>query len=224
MSPIQLSSLICAFQELDPGKLLSVSDITYLLPFVEEHSDFLSPTNHYRLLCYISNMLAGQTLIDVGTNRGSSAVCLGSNPMTNVITYDIINKVNKVLPKNVEQRILNLIDFSPHDTDYWNNPAFQELRSNWKTIFSAPFIMADLDPHDGKKESFIHQWLVANKYRGVVLYDDVSLNPEMKAFWNSITNDKIDYTHLGHHSGTGVVFYKPDGELVQLPNFKRISV
>ncbi len=71
-------------------------------------------------------------------------------------------------------------------------------------IHSSPFIMLDID-HSGKTEKEILDFLVDNNWHGHLLLDDIYLNNAMKDFWNNITLEKYDLTHIGHFSGTGLV-------------------
>ena len=60
--------------------------------------------------------------------------------------------------------------------------------------------------HDGVHEKLFYEWLIRINYSGIILFDDIHLNREMKYFWESIKHKKEDITHIGHFSGTGVVW------------------
>ena len=76
-----------------------------------------------------------------------------------------------------------------------------------ENLLSSPFICLDVDPHDGQFEPKFIKWLVENSYKGVLILDDVHLNPPMQKFWNEVTLSKHDITEFGHFSGTGVVLF-----------------
>jgi hypothetical protein len=44
------------------------------------------------------------------------------------------------------------------------------------------------------------------------LYDELNsnkgLNESMVDYWNSVKEEKYDISHVGHHSGTGLVIFK----------------
>jgi hypothetical protein len=37
---------------------------------------------------------------------------------------------------------------------------------------------------------------------------DIKLNESMVDYWNSVKEEKYDISHVGHHSGTGLVIFK----------------
>ncbi len=72
--------------------------------------------------------------------------------------------------------------------------------NNMDEIVKSDFIVLDIDPHDGIEETRILEALEKNNYKGIVLLDDINLNPGMKNFWK-------DITEYGHWSGTGIVIF-----------------
>ncbi len=40
------------------------------------------------------------------------------------------------------------------------------------------------------------------------MLDDIKLNKSMVNYWDSIKEEKFDISHVGHHSGTGLVIFK----------------
>lgn len=143
---------------------------------------------HYQLLAWVSRELSDTTLVDIGTFRGLSALALSANPANHVISYDIENFLDlSNPPSNIEFKIG---DF------------FQDTR-----VLKSPFIMFDVDPHDGIIERKTLAWLANNDYQGVVFFDDINLNDAMRSVWQSITQEKHDLTAHGHWSGTGAVFF-----------------
>ena len=51
--------------------------------------------------------------------------------------------------------------------------------------------------------------LVEGHYDGLLMLDDIYLNPTIQSFWEKIGLEKIDLTPLGHWSGTGLVRFEP---------------
>ena len=143
---------------------------------------------HYDLLSTLSEQYNGVKLYDIGTYKGLSALALSSNQKNLVISYDIGYFVTIKQPTNVEFRIGNF---------YYD-----------KEMLSSPLIMFDIDPHDGLQEKQFIENLINVGYKGTVIFDDIHLNDGMKDFWNSVIQEKHDYTQYGHWSGTGVVIFK----------------
>ena len=164
----------------DPNKIdLSHLD-KYLTNGVRKEFYLDGGKEHYRLL----NILAeGLDLVyDIGTHKGASAVALSS--ALKVKTFDIQNQIECTLPNNVE---------------------YSEDNYLTKDILKSDLILIDID-HTGKTEKKILDYLVKNKYYGIVVFDDIYYSPAMTKFWKSIKHKKQDLTHLGHYTGTGVVF------------------
>lgn len=143
---------------------------------------------HYRLLSRIVKLLPGENVVDIGTYEGCSALAMAAEPSTTVISYDIMNRIHR-LPKesNIDYRVVNL------------------LRT--KVIPETRFIMLDVDPHDGIQEPMFMKLFDAVRYKGIVMLDDIHLNPPMQRWWDSIKREKVDLVGLGHHSGTGMVYF-----------------
>jgi hypothetical protein len=163
-----------------------ISDFQYCGYFLKDYG-----VEHYKLLAYISNAYADQTIYDIGTHYGNSSVALSVNPSTKVISYDIepMRRLSKI-PENCDYRI----------GDFTKNP----------NIINAPFIFIDVDPHDGIQEKNFHEFFINIGYKGLVLWDDIHLSPQMQGWWDSVTESnvkKVDLTDVGHHSGTGLLIY-----------------
>jgi len=146
--------------------------------------------DHYALLCWISEHFDNTTIYDLGTFRGMSALALAANPTNKVITYDI-----DPFPT---ERISN----PPSNIEFVVGNFFEDPE-----VLKSPLIMFDVDPHNGIIEREFLNWLEANKYKGMVFFDDIHLNVPMQAMWDSITREKYDLTEFGHYSGSGLVVY-----------------
>lgn len=146
---------------------------------------------HYKLLAYFSTLFNEQTLLDIGTYKGCSALALAFNEKNNVKSFDLGNyrRINNE-PNNIE---FILDDFT--------NEKYKKL------VLDSPFIMLDTD-HDGTFEHIAYKYLKDINWTGYLLLDDIHLNDPMKEFWNSIDNEKHDVTVVGHWSGTGLVIFE----------------
>jgi len=138
---------------------------------------------HYRLLAYISTLFNNQVLLDIGTFKGDSARALSYNKSNFVNSVDIAK--NHLFYERIEFMVGNIL----------NHPDL---------ILSARFILLDTY-HNGDFEQEFMDKLIEIDYHGLVMFDDIHLNRQMQTFWNGITQDKWDLTHIGHHTGTGIV-------------------
>jgi hypothetical protein len=147
-----------------------------------------SGKEHYRFLIFVSKIYENETLFDVGTNKCMSALALSFNKMNKVKTYDII----QLYPENpTVENVEYILGDSTKDSD----------------LSKCPLIFLDVD-HDGLYENVFYNHLREINWKGILLLDDIHLNEPMRYFWNNITEDKYDMTHVGHWSGTGLVHFK----------------
>ncbi len=143
---------------------------------------------HYRFLYHISNWFNNETIFEMGTGQGGSALCLAQNSTNTIITYDVENRFCIAKPDNVECSF----------TDYLTDPR----------LLTASLIFFDIGEHDGVLEKQLYDFLVVNNYKGMTVWDDIHLTDGCKEFWNSVTKTKRDITTLGHASGTGVIIFE----------------
>jgi len=144
---------------------------------------------HYRLLAYISNHYEGALILDIGTNTGSSALALSLSGNNHIISYDIEDcREGHGLNEKIEHKVMLATD-------------------DIVSVKSASLIFLDTK-HDGVFENEFRNKLEEINWKGVLILDDIYLNPEMKSFWDSITQEKIDLTKVGHWSGTGAVIFQ----------------
>ena len=171
------------------------------------------PGEHYALLCYLSTKFNNATILDLGTWAGWSAVSIAQNPSNKIITYDIVDHLNRSQRgvcirdqfntySNIERRMIDVRTEKP------------------EVIKSATLLILDIDPHDGLQETDFTKYLTSINYEGFVLCDDIYFNEGMKNWWNSITQPKYDLTDIAHHtgqSGTGLICYGNCGvDLIEL--------
>ena len=182
---------LCA---VDPERLrayVGASEWFYAAPGVE----------HHRLLAYLSMMFEERTLIDIGTHHGDSALALSYNEGNRVLSFDIVNHVpaHRRKRSNVAFYQIDLLD-----------PA---VREKWKDeLLGSALIFIDIDPHEGTREYALLDWLFCNEYRGVIVLDDIWHFKAMRdQLWYRIEDrHKLDVTHVGHWSGTGIVSFREE--------------
>jgi hypothetical protein len=163
---------------------------------------------HYRLLSVIANQVNNQTIIDIGTHRGQSALSLSYNLSNTIHTFDIEDRV-------VNTEIRNRENIQFHLENLWE----PEIAKKWTpTILQTAFIMLDVDPHNGTMEYDFYQFLKKIGYTGFVICNDIWLFKEMRDnFWYKIPhNEKYDISHLGHYSGTGIISF---GESIKFDKY-----
>jgi hypothetical protein len=176
---------------------IDLTNLSYYLSWdLDSKKYFLTNTGseHYKLLAYLSNQIGGD-IADIGTLRGASALALSLNENSNIFTFDILNQIpdegdTPVTRKNIHMYLIRGQDVIP-------------------LIKHCKLIVMDVDPHDGKQEVEIFNKLVEHKFQGILIVDDIHLNDGMERFWNSIPTHlkKLDLTHLGHGTGTGLVVF-----------------
>ena len=157
-----------------------------LVPFVKQYFYLNSGVEHYRLLAHISSYYDNETLLDIGTFKGGSALALSFNNNT-VISIDIENHLELSINRaNIEFKILNIL----------NHP---------NLLHKSKLIMLDT-AHDGLFENELYTYLTDSNWNGIIIADDIHLNKPMRKWWKSIENKyKYDITKFGHHSGTGLI-------------------
>ena len=168
-----------------------------------------SGTQHYRLLSYISTLYNNQTILDIGTHRGSSSLALSYNPTNTIYSFDIIDNVNASI-KNVKN-----IRFQYEDL--FNKSVFDK----WKDIIlSCPFIFLEVDPHNGSMEYTFYTYLKDINYTGFLICDDIWYFKEMRDnFWYKVPNTiRYDLTDIGHWSGTGIIVFNDNHNLHNYDN------
>ncbi len=148
---------------------------------------------HYRLLSYLSIQFSNMLILDIGSFRALSAIALSYNQSNKVYSFDLYPHMLYDLLftdlTNIEFKISNIL-----------NTQYDSL------LLASSLILLDT-AHLGDFELEFHNKLVQLNYSGLVLYDDINLNQEMKNFWNKVDAPKFDISHIGHASGTGAVFY-----------------
>ena len=165
-------------------------------------SYFYKPSGqeHYRLLTFLASFWTGCKLFDVGTFKGSSALALSLNPSNSIESYNIVDQLD-----------VNFSDIS--NINFHIKEIITDESSN-RELAASPFVLYDIAPHDGRLELEFYHHLSNIGFRGVALFDDIHLNPDMNNFWEKITHPKIDATPYGHGSGSGLVLFGDDVEFI----------
>lgn len=173
-------------EELD---CIDMSGVFNRIPKEDEYAKYIpmqSGIEHYRLLVWLSYQFNKSSLVEIGVLKGMSGCALSENIENKVTGFDLNNVITCTLPSNYTFIIGDVL-----------------LRED--LIKNSPFVMYDTD-HNGVHEKLFYDWLIKINYKGLLLFDDIHLNNEMRSFWNNITHKKQDISHIGHITGTGVVW------------------
>lgn len=149
---------------------------------------------HYRLLTHIALSNDNIKILDLGTFKGWSALALAANPSNQVISYDLVD----LFEKSEKQRLPNI------------TYKIKNFLNDLDELQGVSLIMLDVDPHDGVQEREIIDTLISRSFKGVVIMDDINnagFFPELVRYFQSIPLRKENITPLGHHSGTGIVYF-----------------
>lgn len=173
---------------------------------ISSHNDVQQPPGkeHYCFLTTIGLQTKDCKIMEFGTHHGISAYALYCD--NHITTYDINRMIKTDIFENttINYKIENLFD-----------PIIRE--QNRDAILSSDIIFIDIDPHEGILEYDMYLWLKNNNFSGIILFDDINLGPghmgvttgnSMQQFWDKIDDKyKMDFTSVGHWSGTGMVCF-----------------
>ena len=151
-----------------------------------QYIDMKAGEEHYRLLTWIGGQVKGN-IMELGTFRGHSALCL-SKSGNKVFSYDVQDYIS-----------LN---------DKPENVTFSIMENGHKFIDDSFDLLFIDTMHDGIYEQQVLNHLRDIKWKGIVLMDDILLFDELSKLWEQIPEQKADWTDIGHHSGTGIIWFK----------------
>jgi predicted O-methyltransferase YrrM len=174
---------------------------------------------HYKLLAGISMQKSNIKILEIGTHKGQSAVCLTyGNKFGNNITLNTYDICEIIFPQCKKW-------FSEYNINFYVENLFDnDIRENKKDyILSHDIIFIDIDPHEGILELEMYNWLKNNNYQGIIIFDDIYLGRghfgskaefSMSEFWKKLDLEyKIDVSKVGHHSGTGIINFNPNNKI-----------
>lgn len=172
-------------QELDAYDMQPIMDMFNPVPevaFINEPAG----VNHYRLLRWFGERF--NEIADIGTYMGFSAAALAYSGK-DVVSFDT----------TFEHRHLKLKALS---NIHFHLSSSTDVFPQW--VENCDLVLVDTW-HEGIMERNIYNWLVKNNWKGVLIYDDIYYNDAMREFWESLPEPKIDATHIGHITGTGII-------------------
>lgn len=148
---------------------------------------------YYRFLYGLAKVLAAPFIVELGTWMGASAAhfALG-NPKSKVFTIDrepqAIARVSSLGIPNVTAVLSDSI------------AAAERVRT--EAPIDVLFIDSEHTLKQAKSEYDTYRPLVRDG--GLILVDDIRINPELEKFWLDVDDPKIELNHL-HHTGFGVI-------------------
>jgi len=161
------------------------------------------PGEHYKLLAGIVKVLQPRTAVEIGTEKGLSALSLlkYAPPDARLVTFDLIPW------KQCPGHVLRDSDFADgrliqHLDDLSQSIGFGKHRA---LIESADLIFVDAAKDGAQEWRFLH-YFAQCRFREppLIVFDDIRVW-NMLAVWRSIDRPKLDLTSFGHWSGTGLV-------------------
>jgi predicted O-methyltransferase YrrM len=173
------------------------------------------PGEHYKLLAGLVQELRPQTIIEIGTAIGLSAIAMRAHmpPGAVLHTFDIIPW------DRLKDTALRAEDFADGRLrQVIGDIADESVLHQYADLFRrADFIFID-GPKDGRFEPRVVASLDALGLPAapIVAFDDVRVW-NMLTTWRAIDRPKLDVTSFGHWSGTGLVDWTPE------PSPKRLS-
>lgn len=173
-------------------KTLDSLDMTKVLEYIPkqdtnlQYIDAPAGQEHYRLLTWLGTQVKGN-ILELGTFRGHSAVCL-ANGGNNVLTFDVEDQIS--------------LNYKPENVTF----ALNDIGHTWVND-SIDLIFIDT-LHDGIYEFEVLEYLRTIEWKGVVVMDDIILFPQLVKLWDTVKEKKADWTDIGHHSGTGIIWFK----------------
>jgi predicted O-methyltransferase YrrM len=166
------------------------------------------PGEHYKLLAGLVLACRPQTVIEIGTSTGISALAMLTSmpPGSRLITFDLIpwKNFNDTCLRDkdfADGRLLQIIG------DVCDPKVMLKHGDLFKT---ADIIFAD-GPKDGSFEYAFLDRLKELQLTSapLIIFDDIRLL-NMLSLWRQIQKPKLDLTSFGHWTGTGLVEWTKD--------------
>jgi hypothetical protein len=178
---------------------LDMQSLVEKITVYQEYFTLPAGQEHYRLLRHIASQIDGN-ITELGTHAATSVVAMSSTAKKHIVTYDIIDEKHRSY-EDLDNVTFRLCEFD-------EDAGYKDFILNSKMIFIDA-------PHDGTFETRVYNWLKANNYKGLTIWDDIHLNDPMKTFWSMVDLPKQDISKYGHITGTGAIYFGDEIELVE---------
>ena len=194
------------------GEELNEINIKYS-HILQESSMQYGVDQYYVILSHLSTYFNNSIIVDMGTLTGGSAQALAYNKSNTVYTYDVledgtaIQRFAREECENIKYIIGDCI------RDNWTGMVMLDgvlPMSDKKIFLSSELIFLDVDPHDGRQENDVLNFLISNNWKGIMVCDDIGMgkeipnsHPPMREWWDRIDLPKYDISNNIYASGTG---------------------
>lgn len=161
------------------------------------------PGEHYRLLTSLAMARGAETIVEIGTFHGASALAFKEGVALDsgrVVTFDIVPW------NNFEQTLLRKQDFDDKLTQIVGDLQDPIFFNQHRDLFEkADLIFMDAAKDGIMERIFVNSFSQLNyKKSPVLIIDDIHLW-NMLDIWEEIMMPKLDITCFGHYTGTGLV-------------------
>ena len=161
------------------------------------------PGEHYRLLAALTRVLEAETVVEIGTATGLSALAFrdGLPAGGRVVTFDLVPW------REYPGTVLRDEDFADgrieQHLDDLSTPG--GLAKHRDLLAGAGLVFVDA-AKDGKQEQRFLDLFETVRFtrRPIVVFDDIR-QWRMLKIWREVRRPKLDLTSFGHWSGTGLV-------------------
>ncbi len=174
-----------------------------------EQGHFLNvwPGEHYKLIASLIKTLKPKVIIEIGTEKGLSALCIKKYMPADskLVTFDIISWKKYPGGAYLEQK-----DFADGNfIQYTDDLSTKEgVLKHIDLLKNADLIFVDAAKDGAQEQRFIDNFRTIQFNRPpFIIFDDIRLWNMLK-IWREISLPKLDVTSFGHWSGTGLVEWK----------------
>jgi hypothetical protein len=156
-------------------------------------------------------------LVDIGTRYVASSLAMASASPTHpkVLTFDIPTSMERVhaFRGKTEEEWQTAVKAQNMDITFHNLDLLTVSHDDFRKYMNTWMIMLDAF-HEPYTVPFEREWIKrlvdAKFFKGILLLDDIHLNPEMEKWWTELKDNAVrdgytvyDVTKVGHASGTG---------------------
>lgn len=153
----------------------------------------MAVASYYLFLYELARLASPEVIIETGTRRGHSAVQFAAGaPAAKVYTIDILESSKADVARFPVQNVVALTGDSTALAD--------QIRA-MAPVCDILLLDSDHSYRVSRAEYLAYRPLVRDG--GIILLDDININPELKRSWAEVVDPKIEATHL-HYMGFGI--------------------
>lgn len=149
--------------------------------------------SYYLFLYELARLTAPDVVIETGTRRGHSAVQFAAGaPFATVYTIDILESSKADVARFPVRNVVALTG---------DSVALADAARAAAPVCDILLLDSDHSYRVSRAEYLAYRPLVRDG--GIILMDDVNINPELKRSWAEVVDPKVDAPHL-HYMGFGI--------------------